>query len=63
MVPGSWSGSGGLQSPPEAGLGEDLGGEVFAKFESFAKNLKVFCKIQKSLFFQRKLLLFPSKKR
>ena len=27
MVPGSWSGSGGLQSPPEAGLGEGLGGE------------------------------------
>ena len=27
MVPGSWSGSGGLQSPPEAALGEGLGGE------------------------------------
>ena len=54
MVPGSWSGSGGLQSPPEAGLGEGLGGEgegellqnlrIYEENEVF-KNLHIYLKI------------------
>ena len=38
MVPGSWSGSGGLQSPPEAGLGEGLGGEGGRERANFEKT-------------------------
>ena len=52
MVPGSWSGSGGLQSPPEAGLGEGLGGEGEGRF---LQNLLI---LQKSLKAYGKIYIF-----